>query len=120
MEADLSRFHHIDYLDRWRFDERGQRRLTLRQIWVRIRYLPPESAVAALERNGELHWSLEAHLLDDLRMVWTGTKEKPAKPHPARPQPSKRKSLDPKRRRKLADARKRAAERRRQIEAGEL
>ena len=72
-------------------------------------------------RGGKLHWPLEAHLLDDLRMVWTGSKDKPAKPHPSRPVGQKRRRVDsPERRRKLADARRRAHQRRLAIEAGEI
>jgi hypothetical protein len=71
-------------------------------------------------RLGKPHWSLEAHLLDDIRMVWTGTKDKPAKPHPARPTGKRRRAVTPDRRRKLAEARRRAHERRRAIEAGEI
>lgn len=85
-----------------------------------IRHLPAESAVAALERGGKPHWPLEAHLLDDLRLSLTGSKEKPPKPHPLRPKPGARRKVTPERARKIAAARKRARERRRQIEAGEL
>lgn len=35
-------------------------------------------------RDGRQHWSLEAHLLDNLRMAQTGSKKKPAKPMPGR------------------------------------
>ena len=46
VEADLSRYHHIDYRDRGRFGPDGRRLLTLRMILVRVRHLPPESATA--------------------------------------------------------------------------
>ena len=85
-----------------------------------MRHLPPESATASVARDGKPHWSLEAHLLDNLRMVQTGTKDKPAKPHPSRPTGQKRPAITPERRRKIADARRRAQERRRAIEAGEI
>ena len=60
MESDLSRFHHIDYRDRWRFDADGVRRLTLRMIVVRLRHLPPESATALAE--GGDGWTLDNYL----------------------------------------------------------
>lgn len=105
MEADLARFYGIDYRDRWRGG------LTLRRLGALVRYLPPDAAVVAIGRQGDPHWSIEAHLLDDLRMVWTSTDKKPAKPHPSRPKPQPKKA-DP---RKLAAARGRAAARRRRL-----
>lgn len=106
MEADLQRFYGIDYRDRWRGD------LTLRRIFVLVKHLPPESAVGYVARDGKPHWSLEAILLDTLRMALTGTKERPAKPHPLRPTGPSRRQDSPERRRKLAAARRRARERR--------
>lgn len=46
VESDLDRFWNIDYRDRWRFDKRGRRRLTLRRIYARISHLPADSALA--------------------------------------------------------------------------
>lgn len=46
VESDLQRFWGIDYRDRWRFDDAGRRRLTLRQINARINHLPADSALA--------------------------------------------------------------------------
>ena len=46
VESDLHRFWGIDYRDRWRFDDTGARRLTLRQISVRLNHLPADSALA--------------------------------------------------------------------------
>lgn len=63
-----------------------------------------------LVRDGRAHWSIEAHLLDELRMLWT---EKP-KPHPQRPR-LHAKQPTPERRAKLAAARHRAADRRRRL-----
>lgn len=72
-------------------------------------------------RDGQAHWSLEAHLLDDLRVALTSTEKQRAKIHPARPKPTgKRKPDSPERRSKLADARRRARQRRARREAGEL
>jgi hypothetical protein len=118
VEADLQRFYGIDYRDRWRFDENGARRLTLRRIFVLVQHLPPESAIADLARDGKPHWSIEAQLLDDLRVSLTGSKDRPSRPHPARPKPSTQPRETPERRRKLAAARRRARERRRLIDAG--
>jgi hypothetical protein len=87
---------------------------------VLLRHLSPESAVAGLMRVGRPHWTIEAQLLDDLRISLTGSKEKPSKPHPQRPRPQASKRPTPERARKLAAARRRARERRRRIEAGEL
>lgn len=119
MEADLIRFYGVDYRDRWRYSG-GIRRLTLRRLWVLVRFLPEESAVARIGRNGAAVWSVEAHLLDDIRMALTGTKKKPAKPHSERPQPLKHKAASGKRRRALADGRERQRERQRAIDAGEI
>lgn len=46
VESDLNRFWNLDYRDRWRFDDTGARRLTLRQIYCRISHLPADSALA--------------------------------------------------------------------------
>ena len=86
---------------------------------MRLVHLPPESAVAGIVREGKLHWTLEAHLLDDLRMAMTGSKKNPAKPHPMRPK-GKAKRMTMTQRRKLHAARARAAERRRLREEGLL
>lgn len=115
MEADLDRFYGIDYRDRWRFDSEGRRILPLRRLWVRFKHLPPESACADLARGGKPHWSIEAHLLDQLRMAMTGSKKNPAKPHPQRPTGKPRRKYDPDRPRKIAAAKRRAAERRERL-----
>lgn len=100
-------FCGIDYRDRWRGG------LTLRRIGLLIRRLPPESSVGAVARDGKPWWTLTDHLIDDLRMSLTGTKKKPAKPHPLRPRPSRRRQdMTPQRRVRLDDARRRARERR--------
>lgn len=112
MEADLQRFYGIDYRDRWRGGD-----LTLRRIAVLVRHLPPESAVALIERDGKPHWTLEAELIDTLRRALTSTKKGPAEPHPLRPKPQP-KRMTPERKRKLAAARARRAERLRMLEEG--
>lgn len=115
MEADLQRFYGIDYRDRWRPGSG----LTLRRIGALLRSLPPESALHRIARNEEPHWSVEAHLLDDLRMWLTTSKKSPAKPHPRRPSGGPR-PADPERLRLLAAGRARARRRREQIAAGEI
>lgn len=47
VESDLDQYWHIDYRDRWRFDPDGCRRLTLRQIYVRLSNLHSDSALNA-------------------------------------------------------------------------
>jgi len=72
VEHDLSRFHHIDYRDRRRFDETGRRRLTLRMISVRLdfRWLPDESAILMALNGGERPWSrLELVTADNFTAV---------------------------------------------------
>ncbi|AMS03654.1 tail assembly chaperone [Gordonia phage Mulch] len=66
IEADLSRFHGIDYRDRWRRDPDGVRRLTLRMIYVRVLRLPADSALSLHFSDGQSTWDLHAHLLADL------------------------------------------------------
>lgn len=124
MEADLQRFYGIDYRDRWLRSgrivpdtTRVRGDLTLRRVWVLVRHLPDDSAVADIHRGHKPRWSLEAHLLDDLRMVWTGTEKKPATPHPQRPKPDTTRKDSPERRRKIADARRRQKERRERFAA---
>lgn len=114
VEADLQRWYGIDYQDRWRG------RLSLRKIRSLVMYLPAEAATWMV-LTGKPHWSLTDHLLDDLRICLTGSKEKPSKPHPQRPRPSARQvKHSPERRQKLADARSRAKQRRADIEAGRI
>lgn len=75
VESDLARFWHVDYRDRWRFDEDGRRKLTLRQINARISHLPADSALAI--RMGRR--SPTELLLMDLYEPMAG------RVHPARP-----------------------------------
>lgn len=80
LEADCQRYYRIDL---WRDLVTG--RLSLRRLWVLATHLPTDSATHTALRDGKPDWSLEAHLLDDVRMALVGSKEKPAKPHPLRP-----------------------------------
>lgn len=119
MEADLARFYGVDYRDRWRRDEDGRRRLTLRRLHVLVTHLPLESVTVALVKGTP--WTRTEHLLDDLRMTveLTIPKKKRTKPKP-HPDRKSTKHVDPARRRKLQSARARARERRRKIDAGEI
>lgn len=55
----------LDYRDRWRFDELGQRRLTLRQIHVRLEHAPRTSALSVAMNDGkELHSNTDLLLMD--------------------------------------------------------
>lgn len=109
MEADLSRYHHIDYRDRWRFDEHGARKLTLRMIWVRVQHLPRESATQIHVNDGKIAWGWHEYLLADIWSVFSG------KPHPNRPTPPAKKqrtaAVENERARRVA--RKRARDRQR-------
>lgn len=99
MESDLSRYHNIDYRDRWRFDADGARLLTLRMIWVRLKHLPLDSALAIAEGSGG--WVLGHYLAAQLWEVQTGV------PHPGRPKQEKVIDLEVAHARKAALARKR-------------
>ena len=78
VESDLNRFWHLEYLDRWRFDEE-RRRLTLRTIHARMSNLPVDSAVAIAMNDGKLHKTGSELLLMDLFEAQTGRR------HPSRP-----------------------------------
>ena len=118
MEADLSRFHHLDLRDRWRFEEvilaSGRRvllrKLTTRMIYVRIKDgLPPTSSLAIHFNGGRWPWTLTDHLLADLYYVERQAIEgKKAKDHPGRPKPTAASRTSPERDRKMRDARRRA------------
>ena len=114
MEADLARWYHIDYGDRWRG------RLSLRRLRVLVWHLPAESALHAKLRDSAQVWGVAEHLLDDIRMsVQALTSKKRPKPHPQRPRPGARlRKTDPARERKLAQARARARARRNALEKG--
>jgi hypothetical protein len=62
-------------------------------------------------------WSIEAHLLDDVRMALVHTKKRAAQAHPARPTGRIKRALDPIR---LAAARRRRRLRQRAIERGDI
>jgi hypothetical protein len=72
VEADLSRYHQLDLRDLWRG------RLTLRQVFVRVRHLPPDSAVSTA--TGSEGWTLTDYLLADVFTATTGGQTHPADP----------------------------------------
>jgi hypothetical protein len=87
MEADLSRYHRIDLRDLWRTDDDGNPRLTLRQVWARLRHLPRDSAFAILDNGGTEPWSISDHLAADLWLIHAQSnapKNKRPKDHPRR------------------------------------
>lgn len=110
MEADLQRYYGTDLRDRWIRNDADRPVLPLRRLWVLISHIPADAATADALRK-QPAWSIEAHLLDDLRMVLTSSEKKPAKPHPDRPKPPAA-TPDP---HKVADARRRRAARHRKF-----
>jgi hypothetical protein len=102
--------YHVDYRDRWRFDESGRRRLTLRRLGVLLTYLPPDAATSiALGGPG---WRLEHYLAAHLFHATAG------KPHPMLPKAEK--ASTPERDQKMRKAKARARERQRALDAGEI
>lgn len=117
LEADLLRFYQVDLLDYWR----TPRTLSTRRLLVLWRHIPRgQGAAVHAVRDRWDDWSIEAELTDYLRRTVVAVNSKDGDPgaHPFHP--SKRREIDPRRKRKLAEARERAAERRRAIEAGEI
>lgn len=112
MEASLQAHYGIDYRDRWRRDEHGRRRLTLRRIGVLVRHLPPDSAVALA--TGGAGWTVTDYLISDVFHAHAG------KAHPARPKPSKIHIVSPEREKRLRAARRRRADRQAAIARGEI
>lgn len=112
VEADLQRWYHIDYRDRWRFDADGNRKLTVRRIGVLIRHLPADSATfIALGGSG---WTLDHYLTASMWQAFTG------KLHPAFPTSSKKRKEDPSRAQLIEAAKVRRDERQRKIDAQEI
>lgn len=69
----------IDYRDRWRFDEAGRRRLTLRQLHVRLSYTGPDSPLGIAQNGGTRPFNGTEILLMDVFEVLARTR------HPSRP-----------------------------------
>lgn len=82
IEATLQTLN-LDYRDRWRRDETGTRRLTLRQIYVNLAYASYDSPLAIARNNGRRPQSDAALAVMDLYEVIART------PHPSRPLPPK-------------------------------
>ena len=85
-------------------------------VFLLVRHPPMNGAVVS-ETTGKPGWTLTDHLIDDLRRTIekvNGAKDSQA--HPLRPTGAG-KTADPK---KVAGAKRRAAARRRAIEAGEI
>jgi hypothetical protein len=79
-------------------------------IYVRVRHLPRTSALAIDANGGRYPWTLTDHLLADIWFV--GRQQvagKKARDHPGRPHAVSKSEVSPDRRRKLRDARRRAA-----------
>jgi hypothetical protein len=112
VEADLARWYHVDYRDRWRFDEQGRRRLTLRRICVLVRHLPAESALAVIARDGQPAWELRDVLL---ATIWQAAAHS-QKPHPLLERAAESRTVSPARARQLDEARRRARSRRRALD----
>lgn len=114
VEADLSRWHGIRYSDRWRRDEYGQRRLTLREIWVRIQHLPDNAALTIYANRHEPRWSRTDILLADVFQALAG------QVHPSRPKSPEEIRKDEARERKRSAVEAEFAERNRALESGEI
>lgn len=124
MEAELA-LSGIDYRDFYRTGTA----LTWRRVCVLcVRHPRPDGPIVTAVNKGERPWTRLEGLVDHLRMtveaVMTDKTHTP-KPHPDRPKASASRAAqqrlsDPHRRRRLADAKRRARERRRAIEAGEI
>ena len=104
------RCNGVDYGDRWRFDENGRRKLTLRRLWVLLSHMPPDSAVARAE--GSSGFTNTEFFLMDLWHASTGER------HPAYPKSYK--AADPAREKAIRLAKVRQQERQRAIDAGEI
>lgn len=97
VEADLRRFYGVNLTDHYRRGRNGRRLLTLRQIYVYLTCLPPESLLAAHSNGGSRPWGSVEYLLADLweaqanRNVKRG--HKPRR-HPARPVVAKRRTVE--------------------------
>lgn len=116
MEADLSLYHGLDYRDRWAFDANGRRKLTLRMIAVRLRHLPPDASVVRVTMPEVHDWGRSELLL---AQVWQQLAQKP---HPwlEAIRKGRHRNVSPERLRQLELGRRRAAERERLIELGEI
>ncbi|MFY2788448.1 hypothetical protein [Rhodococcus sp. MALMAid1271] len=77
----------MDLRDLWRTDDDGRPRLTLRQVWVRVRRLPHNSALAIDDNGGQMPFTMTENLLADIWLIDArvhSKKSKAPKDHPAR------------------------------------
>ncbi|WP_280393232.1 hypothetical protein [Nocardia wallacei] len=110
LECDLRRLG-IRYSDRWRFDGDGQRKLTLREIWVSIQHLDDRAALVLAANDGKPRWGYTEYLLADLFAVFT------RQPHPWRPKTVAQKQVTARRVAAERSTRARFAARRRALAA---
>lgn len=119
LEADLAHHYHIDLADHWRRDERGRRLLTLRRLAVLVTHLPNDSALSkAFDPN---HVWRVADIL--LAHIWQAVAHSKTT-HPMLTAEFRRVSSvtpwTPDRARAVAEARRRAAQRRQAIADGTI
>lgn len=112
LEADLRREYHVDLRGLWQRDEAGRRRLTLRQLASFVTGLPPDSATARAVGGDGL--TMTDVLLMDIFHAQAG------KPHPSRPSGRGDVVASAEKAERLRKAKRRAAQRRRAIERGEI
>lgn len=118
MEADLQAVYGVDYRDRWRRDDTGRARLTLRRLAVLVAELPADSAVGR-RLSPEPPWTRQEVLIAHVWQGVTGSKQ----PHPmlaAAVRGRRRAGPSPDRQKRLRAAVRRARERRRLIEDGSI
>lgn len=120
IEADLKRFYQTDLRDLWR-PGGGDSQLTLRLLWVYIRRLPMDSALAISDNGGRIPWSIEDHLLADLWALQANRgkkREAPWRDYPNRPKPGAKKSNSQINDERIRRGEQRFAERARRLEEG--
>ena len=117
MEADLARHYHLDYRDRWRHDDHDRPLLTLRRLNALLRALPPHDSAVAAALNRQPIPSRAEVLLAEIWSLWAdkGVEHPLLKELRNRPRP-----VSTERASALTAARRRARERRRAIEAGDI
>lgn len=111
VESDLNRLWDLDYRDRFRFDNDGNRRLTLRQIGVRVTNLPMDASLAAKLHGGKAPLTRTDLLLMDLHRDFTGVvhPERPLSPEQVEKVVAEQKVMDDERRKYRERTQKRQA-----------
>lgn len=79
IEADLSRFHG------YRTAAPPVPPYSFAEVAVRLRYLPDDAATVMFFNDIDRPWTVEADLLEDIRMASYGAIGHRAEPHPASP-----------------------------------